>query len=101
MEYLSPVLQLTALIALWNTTLLVCLKKWKALEWYQVRRRLWMPEGNCYLCLSFWISVVQIGCMYASGDIISLEFLIVPFCSCPITNYLTNIAVIHDFSKGR
>lgn len=91
-------LEFTLIAGLLNTTLLICFKKWGWLELYTIYRKKWMPKADCYLCLSFWLAMLQ-----AAGVSIfcGWQFMLVPFCSCAITNYLTNIAIIHDYNKGR
>lgn len=88
------------IIALLNTTILICLKKWGVLEWYSIRRPLWMPAADCYLCLSLWLGIIE--CLIIFFIRVNLlEVFIAPFCSCAITNYLTNTAIINDYNNGR
>jgi hypothetical protein len=78
--------------ALLNTTIIICFKKWKWLDKYSMYRKQWMPKSDCYLCLGFWMSVITLPFFDYN--------LLIPFCSAPITNYLTNVAVIHDYNKN-
>jgi hypothetical protein len=91
-------LNLIIIFGLLNTTLLICFRKWKWIELYTIHRRTWMPAADCYLCLGFWLAVLQV---IPIAILRGPEFLIVPFCSATITNYLTNLAIIHDYNKGR
>ena len=54
---MNDLLSLTILTALYTAGLLFCFTKWGWLSWYQVYRKRWMPEGDCYFCLSFWLSI--------------------------------------------
>lgn len=38
--------------------LLFCLTKWGVLSWYQVYRKKWMPEADCYFCISSWLAII-------------------------------------------
>ena len=101
MSVIKELLSLVIIIALFNTCVLVCFKKWKWLDWYSIRRMQWMPKADCYLCISFWISSLQMCSLFIQGTVTSTAFLLLPFCASPLTNYLTNIAVLHDYNKNR
>ncbi len=40
--------------------ILILLKKWGVIEWYQIRRPRWMPH-DCTFCFGFWAGVVLCG----------------------------------------
>lgn len=46
------------LVAMGNATILFCAREWGIIGWYQVYRKSWMPKGDCYLCMSFWLAFV-------------------------------------------
>ena len=91
-------LELIIIAGLLNTTLLICFKKWKWLQWYAIHKQPWMPAADCYLCLGFWMAAFEIvGVIYLFGWM----YIIVPFCSAALTNYFTNIGIINDYNQGR
>lgn len=94
---IGTTLHIVIILGLLNTTILICFKKWGWLDLYAAYRRVWwMPNADCYLCLGFWLSLLQV-LLY--GTLSGHWYLLVPFCSAALTNYLTNIAVIHDHGK--
>jgi hypothetical protein len=46
------------LIALLNVSLLICLNKWGAVQVYQLKRPLWLPE-SCDFCFFFWLGLLE------------------------------------------
>lgn len=84
-------LKIIIIISLFNTTLLLCLKKWGVIDWYTIHRKLWMPKAECYLCLGYWFSLIEI----LFWPDLTYEYLVVPFCSAALINYL----VIHDYNR--
>lgn len=91
-------LSLIIILGLLNTTLLICFKKWKWLDRYEVYRPKFFPSANCYLCLGFWLAVLETIYFLITID---ATLVVVPFCSAAITNYLTNTAIIHAYSSNR
>jgi hypothetical protein len=92
-------LQLIIIQSLINTTLLTCFKKWGWLDYYSAYRKLWMPSADCFLCLGFWCSWIGVG--IASFSQFNYTYLLVPFASAALTNYLTNNAMLHEVNKQR
>lgn len=41
-----------------TATLLLCLHKWGAFEYYEVHRPIWLTWEVCTFCIGFWISVL-------------------------------------------
>lgn len=85
-------------IAFVNTTIVLCLYKWKILENYQVFRKKWMPKADCYLCITFWL-----GLAFTMPFVMDLKWQvgIIPFAGASISNYLINISIIHEINKNR
>ena len=88
-------LELIIILILFNTTIIHCSHKWKLLEKYSAYRLKWMPDPDCYLCLSFWITVIQ--CIILAFINPSIGLLIVPFCVASGTNWLVNQAILKDY----
>ena len=105
-------LSLTILTALFNTTLIQVARKRKWLIKYALHHRKWMPDPECYLCLSFWAGCIEIlvgvavGCAphWLVGDYLpalvgispSLHLLFVPWCAAALSNFLVNNAFLID-----
>lgn len=90
-------LNLIAITALLNTTFIHIAKKWGVLDYYQAIRPKWFPKTDCYLCLSFWMAITEVWItffLFGYGSDIGL--LIVPLCSCSLTNWLVNSAIWND-----
>jgi len=90
-------LEVIVILILLNTTLLHCASKWKILEWFALHRKSWMPSADCFLCLSFWMGVIQalVFCIYVP----SWWLLLLPFCVASGTNWLVNQALLNDYIK--
>ena len=92
-------IEIVMIVALLNTTLLFCAKKWGTLDWFAIHRKHWMMQADCYFCLAFWIALFEvIPAVIITGN---WWLLIIPPASCPITNYLINTAIIHDYNNRR
>lgn len=56
------IITLLIFIACINASILHVLSKYNALNWYELHRKLWMPE-RCEFCICFWLSVLQMACL--------------------------------------
>jgi hypothetical protein len=88
------------IIALFNTSLLICLKKWGLLELYQAYCRRWMRyvigPADCFFCLAVRLAAVfciVLWCIWGWD----WRYILVPFCAAPITTFLTT-AITYDRS---
>ncbi len=88
-------LELIIILILFNTTIIHCASKWGLLDKYSAYRLKWMPSSDCYLCLSFWITVIE--CVILAFINPSIGLLIVPFCVASGTNWLVNQAILKDY----
>lgn len=70
-------------------TLLACFEKWGWLDWYESIRKTWMPKGNCFLCLSFWLSMPVTALVYFAF-MFQFHFFLVPLAVAGIVNLLCN-----------
>jgi hypothetical protein len=68
-------------------TLLTCFEKWGWIDLYTTYRKRWMPEGDCWLCLSFWISWPVTG-LYYLLQMFHMEWVLIPFAVCALINLL-------------
>lgn len=75
-----------------TTTLILCMKKWGWLDWYIIHRPFWMPDAICYLCLGFWLSLIECLIIFSFGKGL-LEYLFAPFCSAALINLLVNKSI--------
>lgn len=53
-------LEAVIILALEVSFLLILAKKWGLLETYEATRKKWMPSGDCYFCLGWWLSWVVV-----------------------------------------
>lgn len=87
------------ILALLNTTIIHCAKKWGWIDLIQAHGWVKTP---CWLCAGFWMAVVELFIFINIGvGSLQLEtngyyIFITPFCSAAITNYLVNAAIIND-----
>ena len=88
-------LELIIILILLNTTIIHCASKWGYLEKYSAYRKKWMPSADCYLCLSFWVTVAEVFAIAYTAP--SLGLLLVPFCVASGTNWLVNQAILKDY----
>jgi hypothetical protein len=79
-------IQLLVITFLVNWFILEALIKWKVIDFYEVVRKKWMPDADCYLCLGFWLCCI-------TGYPIYLIFIsawwgvLLPFCVGALINY--------------
>ncbi len=97
---MSKFLMITVVVALVVTFLYTLLNKWKVWEYLQVHADGWLEEVwprmaqkeilnqlfSCAFCTTWWMSVII--CFFAAIFSGYWLFLLVPFCSTPISRYL-------------
>ncbi|MEI8142830.1 MAG: hypothetical protein WCG90_08190 [Chitinophagia bacterium] len=88
-------LETIILLILLNTTLIHCASKWGLLERYNTYRKKWMPLADCFLCIGFWLGVVEAFILVFSAP--SFGLLLLPFCVASGTNWLVNQALLNDY----
>lgn len=88
-------LELIIILILFNTTIIHCASKWGLLEKYSAYRLKWMPSADCYLCISFWMTVAEVIAMAYTAPYMGL--ILVPFCVASGTNWLVNQAILKDY----
>jgi hypothetical protein len=71
-------------------TLLQCFDKWGWLDYYEFSRATWMPEGGCFLCLSFWLSI-PVSFLYYVLWLYGAHWLLIPLTVAGIINILITI----------
>jgi hypothetical protein len=90
-------------IAPFNTSLLICLKKWGVLDLYQAYCRPWMRyvigPVECFFCLAVRLAAlfcIVLCCLWGWD----WHYALIPFCAAPITTFLTT-ALIYDGSSNQ
>lgn len=95
---MSKFLMITVIVALVVTFLYTLLNKWKVWEYLQVHADDWFCIAfnkdtdffnqlfSCVFCTTWWMSVII--CFFAAIFSGYWLFLLVPFCSTPISRYL-------------
>jgi hypothetical protein len=91
------------IIALFNTSLLICLKKWGVMDYYQAYCRPWMRyvigPAECFFCLSVRLAAlfcIVLICVWGWD----WRYILTPFCAAPITTFLTTV-LIYDGSNNQ
>ena len=69
------------------SAVLICLGKWGVLDWYQVKRKIWMPDAGCFFCLGFWLSSL-VWLQEGAG----FKAFFIALCSAPFINIIVNYA---------
>jgi hypothetical protein len=88
-KYASSINMLEIIIvhALFNSCLLLCLRKWGVLDYYEAMRAEWMPSATCNLCLGFWLCLLTIlPVMWLAQW--HAHWILAPFCAAAIVNFL-------------
>jgi hypothetical protein len=90
------------IIALFNTCLLLCFKKWGILDWYQAYCVKWMRyvigPADCFFCLAIRLGVLFTGVLWCIWGW-DWRYPLIPFCAAPLTSFLTT-ALFYDGSKN-
>jgi hypothetical protein len=93
-------LNTVVIIALFNTSLLICLKKWGVLDLYQAYCRPWMRyvigPAECFFCLAIRLAVLFVAVLWIAWGF-DWHYFLIPFCSAPITTLLITV-LIYDRS---
>jgi hypothetical protein len=91
-------LNTTIIIALFNTCLLLCFKKWGWLDLYQAWCVKWMRyvigPADCFFCLAIRLGIILCAVMWCVWGY-DWQYFFIPFCAAPITSFLT-MAVYYD-----
>jgi hypothetical protein len=87
-------LNVIIILGLLNTTLIHCFNKWGWMHWYGLHRYGWMPSADCYLCIGFWMAVIELPAVWHEW-----YYMLVPICSAALTNWLVNQALLTDYRK--
>lgn len=74
------------ILALFNSCLLMCFRKWGWLDYYEAVRKPWMPSGSCFLCLGFWLTIITALPVYWLFSL-HLDWVLYPFCAATLINY--------------
>jgi Zn-dependent protease with chaperone function len=80
------------------TALLVILKKFGVLAWYDARfgHIRWLPPAGCYFCLSFWLYVVAFTIYQALEWRVMPELYLYALCQAPLSAFFTQNITAND-----
>jgi hypothetical protein len=69
------------------SSLIIIAGKWGILDWYQVKRKMWMPDAGCFFCIGFWLSLIM---WTVDGN----QFFSIPaaLVTAPFINYIVSHA---------
>ena len=90
---IADILSLVLLIGLLNASILITLLKFDILENYEARfgHYRFLPRGDCFFCLGFWIAVLQAICFAIVSP--GFEWIIFPFCSTAVSTYISHAII--------
>jgi hypothetical protein len=77
---------LSVIVACVSSTLLICVRKWRLNDTYQIYRAKWMPAEFCFFCAGFWFSGLQVAAL--AIFIPNIFYIVVPFIAAPMANIL-------------